>query len=192
MKKYNQLKNYHKKTVINLLLSKVIYESLETLPKKIKLKLKIIQKEVTATQYLYLFLLLEQKPYVKKKTKSISQQFTRVEVKKMSELSIEIEKKNKSFFCISKILFELIALQFSSQNNIIGPLYDFKKISINLYQGLLLKKIEKLKSKHNYFSDFGIKAEIILKTTSIYEKLFLLKHLGFFEVENLIPELNYT
>lgn len=191
MKKYNQLKNYHKKTAINLLLSKVIYESLETVPKKIKIKFKIIQKEITATQYLYLFIILNQKPYIKKNIKSSGQLFNKIKVKKRIELSIEILKKNKSFFCISKVLFELIFFQFINPNTIIEPIFNLKKISLNLYQGLLLKKTEKLKSKHNYFGDFGMKAEIFLITKSVYEKIFILKHMGFFEVDNLISELNF-
>jgi len=199
MKKYNQFQQYYKKTFTNCLLSKFIYKNLQVIPKKINIGIKIVKKSIDATEFLYLFLLTQQKPYVEKEPKIIGfkaknnrNKFLKIEKKIMQELKVNFKKDRRGFFFISKIVFDIIPRQFRMEKTIIHPVYTKTSINLNLGQALLLKETLKLKSKHNYFSEFELQFEFKFNQKSIYEKIFSLKHFGFLEKFELIFPLNYS
>lgn len=199
MKKYNQLQQYQKKTFTNCLLSKFIYKNLQIIPKKLDFGIKVVKKLMDATQFLYLFLLTQQKPYVKKepqtigfKAKNNRNRFLNIEKKIMQELKIKVKKNRKGFFFLSKVVFEIIPRQFRLEQRIMHPAYTKTNLTLNLGQALLLKETVKLKSKHNYFSEFELEIEGNFGQKSIYEKVFSLKHLGLVEKLESIIDLNFV
>lgn len=172
-----QLKQYQNTTLTNILSSQFVYSSINEKCEIKKQELIIENKKNKKIYYLYLFLTTNKRPYVKQQY-IVSKNMKKTAAKpKIKSITWKIEVKKLFFFrTFSQMLFKMIAFQTNSEKKILN--LNGKNLNLIIQYAPLTTRTAGLKSKNSYLSDIRLFWKLKwTKKTSIFQKIFLLKHL---------------
>lgn len=173
-----QLKQYSNKILTNLLSSQFVYVSTQEKPELKKQQLLIQAKQRKKTHYLYLFLTTQQKPYAKKyyaSWKSASQRLNAIKSKPKA-VSWQIHLPKSKFFAnLAYILFTIIPTQTNSEKAILN--FHGNQMDLLIPHAPLTTATISLQSKNSYMTDIPITWRWQWTNTSLFQKIFILRHL---------------
>lgn len=172
-----QLKQYQNTTLTNILSSQFVYSSINEKCEIKKQELIIENKKNKKIYYLYLFLTTNKRPYVKQQY-IVSKNMKKTAAKpKIKSITWKVEVKKLFFFrTFSQMLFQMIAFQTNSEKKILN--LNGKNLNLIIQYAPLTTRTAGLKSKNSYLSDIRLFWKLKwTKKTSIFQKIFLLKHL---------------
>ena len=172
-----QLKQYQNTTLTNIFSSQFVYARINEKCEIKKQELIIENKKNRKIYYLYLFLTAKKKPYVQQQsivTKNMKKNLNKPKIKSIT-WKVDV-KKNFSSKNLSQILFQMIALQTNSEKKILK--LNGETLSLIVHYAPITAQTVGLKSKNSYVSDIRLIWKLKwTKKTSIFQKIFLLKHL---------------
>ena len=174
-----QINQYQKTILTHILSSQFVYSSLN---EKCELKshaLSIEKKRKKKIYYLYLFLTTKQKPYVKEQhivSKNLNKKNNLVRAKIRSvKWKVEIKKSHSNDF-LSYMLFQILPFQTNFEQKILK--LSTKNLDLVIPHAPLTTRTESLKPKNSYLPDIPLIWRLKwTKKTSIFQKIFILKHL---------------
>lgn len=173
-----QLKQYTEKTLTHILSSQFIYSSIQEKPQLKKQQIFIQSSQQKKAHYLYLFLTTKQRPYAKKyypSWKSASQKLNWVKSKPKS-VSCQICFSKKTFYeNMVYMLFKIIPSQTNSEQPILNS--HAQALDLIIPYAPLTTRTIGLQSKNSYMTDIPITWRLEWTSASLFQKLFILKHL---------------
>ena len=184
-----QLKQYQNTIWTNILSSQFVYTNPNQKCELKKQALVIEKKKKKNIYYLYLFLITNKKPYVKKRyivSKNLKKNTTKT---RSAGIKWKVEIQKKYFSNIwTQILFEIIPFQTNSENKIL----NLNRHSLNVifqFAPLTARTIG-LKSNNSYFPDIRLIWKLNwTKSASIFQKIFVLKHFKVLNEANTFQRL---
>ena len=178
MENFTQIKQYQNQILSNILSSQFVYSAIS---QKCELKaqeLIIQQKKTKKIHYLYLFLITKKKPYAKKDyifSKNLKKKTQAIRTKsKAITWTVEIKKRN-FYENIYLMLFQIISFQNNSEKKILKLQENNLVLFINYAP--LTSRTQSLKSKNSYLSDIPLIWRLKWTKSSLFQKIFVLKHL---------------
>ena len=172
-----QLKQYQNTILTNILSSQFVYSHLNQKCEVKKQELIIENKKNKKLYYLYLFLTAKKRPYVKHQyiiSKNMKKNITKPKPKSII-WKVEIKKK-KFVQNFMQMLFQIIAFQTNAEKKILG--LNGKNLNLILQYTPLTTSTAGLKPKNSYLSAIRLIWKLEwTKKTSVFQKIFLLKHL---------------
>lgn len=178
LKKSLQIKKYQNKILTSFLSSQFIYSCVTQKCELKKQQLIIKNKKTKKIYYFYLFLTTKKRPYIKKyytlsntskKKSSVSKTKTR-----MTKWKVEI-KKNQLVDNLAYMLFEIIPFQNNSEKKILK--LQEQDLDLIIHYAPLTRRTIGLTPKNSYLSDIPLIWKLKWTTSSIFQKIFILKHL---------------
>ena len=178
MQNFSQLKQYQNQLLSHILSSQFVYSTTNQKCELKKQELIIQNKKTRKIHYLYLFLTTKKKPYAKKyyiATKN-SQKKNRLAKTKSKAVTWKVGiPHKKQYEILSYMLFQIIPFQNNSEKKILQLQENNLDLRIN-YAPLTSRTIG-LKSKNSYMSDIPLIWRWKWTKSSLFQKIFLLKHL---------------
>ena len=178
MSNFSQIKQYKKKILTHILSSQFVYSSVDQKCELKKQELIIQNKKTKKIHYLYLFLTTNQKPYAKKYYISPKNFGKKPRTMKISSKAViwKVSIKNNKFDEIFyRMLFQIIPLQNNSEKKVLQLQESHLDLIIH-YAPLTVRTIG-LKSKNSYLSDIPLIWRLKWTKSSLFQKIFILKHL---------------
>ena len=174
-----QIQQYQKTILTQILSSQFVYSKLE---EKCELKtqeLSIEKKKKKKIYYLYLFLTTKKKPYLQEQqmiSKNLNKKnlLTRPKVRSV-KWKVEIPKSNSNEI-LSYMLFQILPFQINSEQKVLR--LNKKTLDLIVPYAPLTTRTEGLKPKNSYLPDIPLVWRLTwTKNTSLFQKIFILKHL---------------
>ena len=178
MQKLSQIKQYKSTILANILSSQFVYSSVNQKCELKKQELIIQNKKTKKIHYLYLFLTANKRPYAKKyyvSPKNLSKK-TRVLKTKSKSVTWRVDiKKNNFYEVISRMLFQIIPFQNNSEKKVLK--LQENNLDLIIHYAPLTTRTIGLKSKNSYISDIPLIWRLKWTKSSLFQKIFILKHL---------------
>lgn len=174
-----QIKQYQKTILTQILSSQFVYSKIN---EKCELKaheISIEKKKKKKFYYLYLFLTTKQKPYVKEQyivSKNLNKKnsLTRTKIRSV-KWKVAIPKSNANDL-LSYMLFQILPSQINFEQKVLR--LNAKNLDLIIPYAPLTTRTEGLKPKNSYFPVISLIWRLKwTKNTSIFQKIFILKHL---------------
>ena len=181
-----QLKQYTNKTLTHILSSQFIYQSIQEVPQLKKQELIIQTKKRKKTHFLYLFLTVKKRPYVKKYYTSwkMSSQKQSLLQSKPKNISWKVEIPTKIIFTLlGHMLFNVIPTQTDSEKTILNS--QNHQLDITIPYAPLTRSTMKLQSKNNYLIDIPLTWRWQWNNISFFQKIFILRFFKVIKLQDL-------
>lgn len=172
----SQIKQYKNKILTNVLSSQFIYSSIHQKCELKKQELIIQSKKKKKIHYLYLFLTANKRPFAKKHytfSKNLTKKNSSGKLKSI-DWHVEI-KKDKFYQSLYRILFEIIPYQTNAEKKILKLQQKHLDLIINFAP--LTAQTLRLKPLNGYLSDIPLLWRLKWTNSSLFQKIFILKHL---------------
>ena len=193
MQNSSQIKQYNNLIFSNILSSQFVYSALNQKCGLKKQELIIQNKKTKKIHYLYLFLTTNKRPYAKKYylSQKNANKKNRVVKTKSKAVTWKVEIQSKDFYeNFSRMLFQIIPFQNNSEKKVLK--IQEKSLDLIIHYAPLTARTIGLKSKNSYISDIPLIWRLKWTKSSLFQKVFLLKHfkvinesLSFQRLENL-------
>lgn len=190
MKSYLVLKKYYKTQFLNIQLSKFIRTSNINLTKLTKIECAIHSKKIEATHFLYLFLLTQDLPRLRKYYQnSISFFKETVSSGQQKSIAIDIYLKKRFYW---KFLYQALFVIFPTQAILEANAFQVTRERIQLFieNMPLTYNTVKLQSVHHYIALLPFSISMIFTNATLFEKISILKTLRFLKIPSYIPSLS--
>lgn len=178
MQNFSQIKQYENKILTNILSSQFVYSSVNQKCELKEQELIIQNKKTKKIHYLYLFLTTNKRPYAKKYyiSQKNSNKKTRVVKPKSKAVTWSVGiKKNKFYDNFSRMLFQIIPFQNNSEKKVLK--LQENNLDLIIHYAPLTTRTVGLKSKNSYISDIPLIWRLKWTKSSLFQKIFILKHL---------------
>ena len=177
MQSFSQIKQYNNLIFSHILSSQFVYSALNQKCELKKQELIIQSKKTKKIHYLYLFLTTNQRPYAKKyylSQKNTNKKNSSVKTKsKAVTWKVEIQPK-KFYEIFYRMLFQIIPFQNNSEKKVLK--IQEKSLDLIINYAPLTSCTIGLKSKNSYISDIPLIWRLKWTKTSLFQKIFFLKH----------------
>ena len=178
MKNFSQIKQYKKTILSNILSSQFVYFSPNQKCELKNQELLIQNKKTKKIHYLYLFLTANKKPYAKKSyasLKNLKKKSSGLKPKSRAMIWKVKIKASKFFAIISHMLFQIIPLQSHSEKKILK--IKENSLDILIHYAPCTSLTSGLRSNNSYWSDIPLIWRLKWTNSSLFQKIFVLKHL---------------
>ncbi len=178
MQNFSQIKQYENKILTNILSSQFVYSSVNQKCELKEQELIIQNKKTKKIHYLYLFLTTNKRPYAKKYyiSQKNSNKKTRVVKPKSKAVTWSVGIKNNKFYDnFYRMLFQIIPFQNNSEKKVLK--LQENNLDLIIHYAPLTTRTAGLKSKNSYISDIPLIWRLKWTKSSLFQKIFILKHL---------------
>lgn len=193
MQELFQLKQYKNTILTNILSSQFVYSSIHQKCELKKQELIIQNKKTKKIHYLYLFLTANKRPYAKKyniSPKNASKKSRVVKSKSKAVTWMVDIKKYKFYEMFHRILFRIIPFQNNSEKKILK--LQENDLDLIIHYAPLTNRTIGLKSKNSYISDIPLIWRLKWTKSSLFQKIFILKHLKVLNEDLQFKRLEYV
>ena len=177
MQNFSQIKQYQKKIFENILSSQFLYSSINQKCHLKEQELILQNKKTKKIHYLYLFLTASKKPYAKKydvSPKNSSKKTRTLKTKSKAVIWQVNISKQKFYQMFSLMLFQIIPAQSNSEKKILK--LQENNLDVIISYAPLTSRTSNLKPKNSYLSDIPLIWRLKWTNSSLFQKIFFLKH----------------